>query len=60
MKWKRADGESAEAMREQVFLSRYKSELGIMESSVSIFCMLMLPVILLWLFSGPWWQKQYQ
>ena len=35
MKWKRTDGESAKAVREQVFLSRYKSEPGIVESSVS-------------------------
>ena len=32
MKWKRSDGESAKAVREQVFLSRYKSEPGIVES----------------------------
>ena len=35
MKQKRTDGESAKAVREQVFLSRYKSEPGIVESSVS-------------------------
>ena len=35
MKRKRTDGESAEAVREQAFLSRYKSEPGIVESSVS-------------------------
>ena len=35
MKGKRADGESAKAVREQVFLWRYKSESGIVESSVS-------------------------
>ena len=32
---KRTDGESAKAVREQVFLSRYKSEPGIVEPSVS-------------------------
>ena len=35
MRWKRTDGESAKAVREQVFLSRYKSEPGIVEPSVS-------------------------
>ena len=35
MKQKRTDGESAKAVKEQVFLSRYKSEPGIVESSVS-------------------------
>ena len=33
MRWKRTDGESAEAVREQVFLSRCKSEPSIVESS---------------------------
>ena len=31
MKWKRPDGESAKAVREQVILSKYKSEPGIVE-----------------------------
>ena len=35
MKWKRADGESAKALREQAFLSIYKPEPGIVNSSVS-------------------------
>ena len=35
MKRKRTDGESVKAVKEQVFLSRYKSEPGIVESSVS-------------------------
>ena len=35
MKWKESDGESAKAVRKQMFLSRYKSEPGIVESSVS-------------------------
>ena len=35
MKWKRTDRESAKAVREQMFLSRYKSESGVVESSVS-------------------------
>ena len=35
MKRKRTDGESAKAVREQMFLSRYKSEPGVMESFVS-------------------------
>ena len=35
MKWKRTDGDSAKAVREQVFLSRGKSEPGIVETSVS-------------------------
>ena len=35
MKWKRTDGESAKAVREYVFLLRYKSEPGIVEFSVS-------------------------
>ena len=35
MKWKRTDGESAEAVREQLLLLRYKSEPGLVESSVS-------------------------
>ena len=35
MKWKRTVGESSRAVREQVFLSRYKSEPGIVECSVS-------------------------
>ena len=35
MKWKRTDRESAKAVREQVFLSRYKSKPGIVKSSVS-------------------------
>jgi len=35
MKWKRTDGESAKAVREYVFLPRYKSEPGIVEFSVS-------------------------
>ena len=34
MKWKRTDGESAKVVREQVFLLSYKSESGIVESSV--------------------------
>ena len=33
MKWKITDGESAKAVREQVFLLRYKSDPGIVESS---------------------------
>ena len=35
MKWKRTDGKSAKAVREQAFLSRYKSEPSRVESSVS-------------------------
>ena len=35
MKWKRTDGGNAKVVKEQVFLSRYKSESGIVESSVS-------------------------
>jgi len=35
MKQKSTDGESSKAVKEQVFLSRYKSEPGIVESSVS-------------------------
>ena len=35
MKHKRTDGESAKAMREQMFLLRYKSEPSRVESSVS-------------------------
>ena len=35
MKQKESDEESAKAVRKQMFLSRYKSELGIVESSVS-------------------------
>ena len=35
MKWKITDGGSAMVVKEQVFLSRYKSESGIVESSVS-------------------------
>ena len=35
MTWKRTDGDSAKAVREQVFLSRCKSEHGVVESSVS-------------------------
>ena len=38
MKWKGTDVESARAVREQVFLSRYKSEPGTVESSVSKSC----------------------
>ena len=34
-KWNRKDGKSAKAVREQVFLLRYKSTLGGVESSVS-------------------------
>ena len=34
MKWK-TDGESTKAVREQAFLSRYKSEPGLVESAVS-------------------------
>ena len=32
MKWNRTDGDSTEAVRVQVFLWRYKSEPGIVES----------------------------
>ena len=35
MKQKRTGGESAKAVGEQVFLSTYKSDPGIMQSSVS-------------------------
>ena len=40
MKQKITDGESVEAVREQAFLSRYKSEAGIAEFSVpkSAYC----------------------
>ena len=39
MKWKRTDGESAKAVREQVFLSRYKSVPGIVgDSKFSAYC----------------------
>ena len=31
MKWKRTDGEGAQTVREQLFLLRYKSELGLVE-----------------------------
>ena len=31
MKWKRTDEESAKTVREQLFLLRYKSELGLVE-----------------------------
>ena len=56
---KSTDGESAKAVREQVFLSRYKSESGIEESSVlQIFCIL--PVLPLRLFSSPCRQKWHQ
>ena len=36
MKWKRTDGGSAKVVKEQVFLSRYKSESGIVDTNLSL------------------------
>ena len=35
MKWKRTDGDSAKAVREELFMLRYESEPSRLESSVS-------------------------
>ena len=35
MKWKRSDGDSAKAVREELFVLRYQSEPSRVESSVS-------------------------